>query len=102
MGTRLHPLTLQTPKPLLPVAGRPMIEHIIERFTDVGVRDFIITVNYKASIMKAFFEELEADFSVDFVEEQEPLGTAGSLKLLEDNKLNSTFIAFSDKGLDNE
>ena len=83
-GTRLEPFTKVLPKPLVPINEKPIIEHIIERFTDVGVNQFILTVNYKARIMKAFFEELRPDFSVDFVEEQEPLGTAGSLKFLED------------------
>ena len=81
-GTRLEPFTKVLPKPLVPIHEKPLIEHIIERFTDVGVKDFILTVNYKASIMKAFFEELEPKFSVEFLEEQEPLGTAGSLKFL--------------------
>ncbi len=81
-GTRLEPFTKVLPKLLVPIHEKPLIEHIIERFTDVGVKDFILTVNYKASIMKAFFEELEPKFSVEFLEEQEPLGTAGSLKFL--------------------
>ncbi|MBF89507.1 MAG: hypothetical protein CMG75_07550 [Candidatus Marinimicrobia bacterium] len=81
-GTRLEPFTKVLPKPLVPIHEKPLIEHIIERFTDVGVKDFILTINYKARIMKAFFEELEPKFSVEFLEEQEPLGTAGSLKFL--------------------
>ena len=90
-GTRLEPFTKVLPKPLVPIHEKPVIEHIIERFTEVGVNKFIVTLNYKSSIMKAFFEELEPDFTVDFVEEQEPLGTAGSLKFLE-GRLNKPFI----------
>jgi len=83
-GSRLEPFTKVLPKPLVPINEKPVIEHIIEHFTNVGVDEFILTVNYKALIMKAFFEELKPDYSVDFVEEKEPLGTAGSLKFLED------------------
>ena len=54
-GTRLEPFTKVLPKPLVPIHEKPLIEHIIERFTDVGVKDFILTINYKARIMKAFF-----------------------------------------------
>ena len=90
-GTRLEPFTKVLPKPLVPIHEKPVIEHIIERFTEVGVRNFILTVNYKASIMKAFFEELAPDFSVEFLEEQEPLGTAGSLRLLE-GRFNTPFM----------
>ena len=90
-GTRLEPFTKVLPKPLVPIHEKPVIEHILERFTDVGVNEFILTVNYKARIMKAFFEELKPDFSVDFVEEQEPLGTAGSLRLLK-NRFDTPFF----------
>jgi NDP-sugar pyrophosphorylase family protein len=82
-GTRLEPFTKVLPKPLVPIHEKPVIEHILESFTDVGVNEFIITINYKARIMKAFIEELKPDYSVDFVEEREPLGTAGSLKFME-------------------
>ena len=81
-GTRLEPFTSVLPKPLVPIKGKPIIEHIIDRFTAVGASDFHLTVNYKSRIMKAFFEELQPTYSIRFVEETEPLGTAGSLKFL--------------------
>ncbi len=90
-GTRLEPFTKVLPKPLVPIHEKPIIEHIIERFTEVGVCQFILSVNYKARIMKAFFEELNPDYEVDFIEEQEPLGTAGSLKFLIHN-FDSPFL----------
>ena len=82
-GTRLEPFTKVLPKPLVPIHEKPIIEHIIERFRAVGVNEFILTVNYKMRIMKAYFEELQPEYSVEFIEEKEPLGTAGSLKFLE-------------------
>ena len=82
-GTRLEPFTKVLPKPLVPIHEKPIIEHIIEKFTSLGVNDFYITVNYKNRILKAYFEELQPDYKVNFIDEQEPLGTAGSLKFLE-------------------
>jgi len=82
-GNRLKPFTNVLPKSLVPIHEKPIIEHIIDRFTEVGVNHFFITVNYKAGILKAYFEELKPNYLVDFVEEHKPLGTAGSLKFLE-------------------
>ena len=90
-GTRLELFTKILPKPLVPIHEKPVIEHIIERFIDVGVDQFILTINYKARIMKAYFEELNPNYSIDFVEEHKPLGTAGSLKFLE-NKFDKPFM----------
>tara|TARA_B100000519_G_C14254536_1_gene444332 strand:+ start:3058 stop:4104 length:1047 start_codon:yes stop_codon:yes gene_type:complete len=81
-GTRMEPFTKVLPKPLVPVHEKPIIEHIIERFTDMSCSDFHLTVNYKGKILKAYFEELEPNYSVSFVDEHEPLGTAGSLQYL--------------------
>ena len=81
-GTRLEPFTTVLPKPLIPIHGKPIIQHIMERFAKIGTKEFILTVNYKANIIKAFFKELKLDFSVKCIEEEEPLGTAGSLQLM--------------------
>ena len=90
-GLRLEPFTKILPKPLVPVHKKPIIEHIIERFTDVGCNEFHLTVNYKARIMRAYFEELHPDYGVHFIEEKEPLGTAGSLRFL-DGKFSRPFF----------
>ena len=82
-GTRMEPFTSVLPKPLLPINGTPIIEHIIESFTSVGCENFYLTVNYKKKIMKAYFDELQPGYQVNFVEESDFLGTAGSLKLLD-------------------
>jgi len=82
-GVRLEPFTKVLPKPLVPIHDKPIIEHIIERFTELGCSDFYLTVNYKGKILKAYFEELQPDYKVQFIEEQEPLGTAGSLQYLQ-------------------
>jgi dTDP-glucose pyrophosphorylase len=90
-GTRMKPFTSILPKPLIPVHEKPIIEHIIERFTDMGCSDFHLTVNYKGKILKAYFEELKPDYSVLFVDESKPLGTAGSLQYLK-GKFNNPFF----------
>jgi dTDP-glucose pyrophosphorylase len=81
-GARLEPFTKVLPKPLVPIHDKPIIEHIIERFTELGCSNFYLTVNYKGKLLKAYFDELQPNYKVQFVEEQEPLGTAGSLQYL--------------------
>jgi len=95
-GTRLEPFTKVLPKPLVPIHEKPIIEHIIEKFTSLGVNDFYITVNYKSRILKAYFEELQPDYKVNFIDEQEPLGTAGSLKFLEGKFARPFFVTNCD------
>jgi dTDP-glucose pyrophosphorylase len=90
-GTRLKPFTNILPKPLIPLNDKTVIEKIIDSFTDNGFHNFFLTVNFKGKILSAFFEELEPDYSIGFVEEQTPLGTAGSLQMLKE-ELKSTFL----------
>ena len=90
-GTRLEPFTRVLPKPLIPVGDKPLIDHIIDRFRAYEVSEFYLTIHHMAKIIRAYFEEKEPDYSVGIVEEDEPRGTAGSLKLLTD-KLNRPFF----------
>ena len=90
-GTRMEPFTKILPKPLVPIQEKPIIEHIIESFLDIGCSDFHLTVNYKGKILKAYFEEVQPGYQVHFVDEHEPLGTAGSLRFLDD-KFNQPFF----------
>ena len=95
-GTRLEPFTKVLPKPLIPVHDRPIIEHIIDRFVEVGADDFWLTVNYKSRIMKAYFHDREPSYNVRFVEEPEPMGTAGSLQFLKDKIDGPLFVTNCD------
>lgn len=81
-GTRLYPYTKILPKPLIPIGDIPIMERIIDRFTDAGVREFYATVNYRKSMIKSYFNDQVTDYDICYVEEDKPLGTAGSLKLL--------------------
>ena len=90
-GTRLEPFTKVLPKALIPIHGKPVIQHIIERFAGIGINDFYLTINYKRQILKAFFQELQHDYTFQFIEEEIPLGTASSLQYLK-GKLSEPFF----------
>jgi dTDP-glucose pyrophosphorylase len=81
-GTRLAPFTNVLPKPLIPVGDKTIIELIIDQFLPYGLDQFHLSINYKSKILKSFFEELTPDYSVSFLEEREPRGTAGALRAL--------------------
>lgn len=91
LGTRLSPYTNILPKPLIPIGDYPIVEHIIQRFYNYGCRQFYMIVNYKRNMIKAYFDELEKDYSLEFVIEEKALGTGGGLSLLKD-KIQETFI----------
>lgn len=90
-GTRLKPFTTILPKPLIPIGDQSIVEHIIETFEQAGASQFFLTLNHKARVIKAYFEDIDTTYSLDFVVEDEPLGTAGSLTLLKED-LVGTFI----------
>jgi len=82
-GARLLPLTEECPKPLLPVGGKPILEHILEGFVEEGFRHFYFSVNYKAEMITDHFGNGERwGVRIDYLREPSPLGTAGSLSLL--------------------
>jgi dTDP-glucose pyrophosphorylase len=81
-GTRLAPFTSVLPKPLIPLGDRTVIEIIIDQFLPYGLDRFHLSINYKSKILKSFFEELSPSYSVAYLEEKEPRGTAGSLRTL--------------------
>ena len=82
VGTRLRPFTKVLPKPLVPVNNKPIIDHIIDRFRDQGLRKIILTSNDKAEIKKAYFNETKTKNGIKFLEEKKPLGTCGGLSFL--------------------
>ncbi|MEY4591818.1 MAG: hypothetical protein RIR18_713 [Pseudomonadota bacterium] len=83
MGARLRPFTESCPKPMLSVAGRPMLEHIIERASREGFRHFVLAVHYLAHIIEDHFGDgTRFGVQIDYLREQSPLGTAGALSLL--------------------
>lgn len=82
-GKRLMPLTTDTPKPLLPVKGLPMIDHIIRRAEEEGFRNIFISVNYLADrIINHCGSGTKYGVSIEYLREDSPLGTAGCLSML--------------------
>lgn len=95
-GTRLDPFTRILPKPLIPIGEKPIIEHIIDRFLAYGCKEFYTTVNYKANMLRAYFNDLERSYNISFIEENKPLGTCGSLHLLDDMLKTTFFVSNCD------
>lgn len=91
LGTRLYPYTKILPKPLIPIGEIPIVEHIMNRFFQYGCKQFYLVVNHKKNMIKAYFNEVEKKYTVDYADEDQPLGTGGGLSLLK-NKINSTFF----------
>ncbi len=91
LGTRLYPYTKVLPKPLIPVGELPIIEHIINKFTSFGCKDFYIVVNHRKEMIKAYMTETPKPYNLYFIDEDIPLGTAGGLSLLKE-KINSSFF----------
>ena len=95
-GARLAPFTKILPKPLMPIGDKPIIEIIIDRFMDYGCDNFYLSLNYKSSIIKAYFNDLERKYKIDYIEEETPLGTAGSLHFLKNRIKKSFFVSNCD------
>lgn len=91
LGTRLYPFTKILPKPLIPVGDIPIVERVINRFYDAGSEQFYLIINHKKEMIKAYFNELEKQYKVNYVEEETPLGTGGGLSLLKE-EIAQTFI----------
>lgn len=82
-GVRLRPHTENCPKPLLPVGGKPMLEHIIERARAEGFRRFVLAVHFLANMIEDHFGDGSRwQVQIDYLREEAPLGTAGAISLL--------------------
>ncbi len=91
LGTRLYPYTKILPKPLIPIGDIPIIEHIMNSFYRYGAKRFILIVNHKKSMIKAYLGEGKYPYSIEYADEDKPLGTGGGLSLLK-GRVDSTFI----------
>lgn len=95
-GTRLYPYTKILPKPLIPIGDIPIVERIINYFHEYNITDFIMTVNYRKNMIKSYFSEIDKDYEIEYVEEDKPLGTAGSIKLINRQFDQPLFVANCD------
>ncbi len=94
-GTRLRPLTSNAPKPMMPIANRPMMEHIVELLKRHGFEEIVVTVAFQANAIRTYFGN-GSEFGVRMVyaTEETPLGTAGSVRNAMD-ELNEPFLVIS-------
>ncbi len=100
-GTRLRPLTKETPKPMIQLLGRPLMEYSVELLKKHGMTDIGVTVMYLPQYIKAYFGDGDKfGVNMKYFEETDPLGTAGSVKLAQ-NELNDTFAVISGDALTN-
>lgn len=97
LGTRLRPLTNDTPKPMLRVGNKPILETIIEGFKQYGYTNFIFSVNYKKEVIQDYFQNGEAfDVTINYIEEDKKMGTAGALSLLKSRPTKPFFVMNGD------
>ncbi len=97
LGTRLYPLTKNTPKPMLKVGNKPILETIILNFKKYGFNDIILSVSYKSEIIEAYFGD-GRDFGVniEYVHEEKRMGTAGALSLMREKLYEPFFVMNGD------
>lgn len=97
MGLRMMPHTSNTPKPMLKVHGKPILEHIIVKAKAQGFYNFCISVHYLASQIKDYFEDgRKLGVKISYIEEKEPLGTAGAIALMHPQPTDSFLVTNGD------
>lgn len=95
-GTRLAPYTNVLPKPLIPVGDMPIIEIIMKEYMRYGLSSFSVITNYKKELLKAYFSESDNKYSINWYDEDKPLGTGGGLSLLKGDIKSTFFFANCD------
>jgi mannose-1-phosphate guanylyltransferase/phosphomannomutase len=98
-GTRLRPLTSNQPKPMVPIVGKPCMEHILELLGRHGFDDVIVTLAFMPQAIRSYFGDGESlGLSIEYSVEESPLGTAGSVRLAS-GKLDDTVLVISGDAL---
>ena len=99
-GTRLRPMTANQPKPLLPVANKPIMEHVLRLLKRHGFAETVVTLQFFASLVRNYFGDgEEVGMSLQYATEEMPLGTAGSVKNAEDALRSGPFLVISGDAL---
>jgi len=97
LGTRLRPLTENTPKPMLHVGGKPILQTIVERFVSYGFVNIVMCVGYKSGIIQDFFKDgNKFGAKIEYVIEEKRMGTAGALSLLPTKPIEPFFVMNGD------
>src|ERR1700750_1320016 len=98
-GTRLRPLTSNQPKPMVPIVGKPCMEHILELLRDHGFVDVVVTVAFLPQAIRSYFGDGETlGLNIEYSVEERPLGTAGSVRLCS-GRLRETCLVISGDAL---
>ncbi|HVA61855.1 MAG TPA: mannose-1-phosphate guanyltransferase [Mycobacteriales bacterium] len=99
-GSRLRPMTANLPKPLLPVANRPIMEHVLLLLRRHGFTDTVVTVQFLASLIRSYFGDGDdVGMNLHYATEERPLGTAGSVKNAADALRHEPFVVVSGDAL---
>jgi len=97
LGTRLRPLTEDTPKPMLHVGGKPILQTIVEKFVSYGFVNIVMCVGYKSNIIQNFFEDgSKFGANIEYILEDKRMGTAGALSLLKTKPDEAFFVMNGD------
>ncbi|MDS1369868.1 nucleotidyltransferase family protein [Aliarcobacter butzleri] len=97
LGTRLRPLTETTPKPMLKVGNKPILQTIVEKFAEYGYTNIIMCVNYKSHMIQDYFGDgKEFGVNIQYVLENQRMGTAGALSLLKEKPTEPFFVMNGD------
>ncbi len=95
-GTRLRPLTLALPKPMLPTAGLPFLTHLLSRIAAAGIEHVVLGTSYKAAVFESEFGDgSKLGLQIDYVFEEEPLGTGGGIANVADKLRYDTALVFN-------
>jgi len=99
-GSRLRPLTSNRPKPLVPIANQPIMEHILTLLKRHGINDVVATLHYLSHEIQEYFGDgSDFDVKMSYTIETSPLGTAGAVKMAEDQLRDGTFVIVSGDAL---
>jgi dTDP-glucose pyrophosphorylase len=97
LGLRLRPLTENTPKPMLPIGSKPVLESIVDRLSDQGFRKIFLAVNYLAEKIESHFEYgQEHNVEIQYLREKDKMGTAGALALLPESPQDPVLVMNGD------
>jgi mannose-1-phosphate guanylyltransferase len=96
MGTRLRPLTLSVPKPMIPTAGAPFLAHLIARIRAAGIEHIVLGTSYRAEVFESTFGDGSSmGVDLEYVVESEPLGTAGGIRNVADRLRGDRTLVFN-------
>lgn len=98
-GTRLSEYTDTIPKPMVPIGGKPIVEHIMRLYASYGHKEFYLALGYKGEVIKDYFKNYKEDWKINLVETGSDTLTGGRLKRLEKYLLNEDFLLTYGDGL---